>query len=712
MGIHKYIKSISPDIYYTFDPKDSFLDESGTSGVYMNVIENDYPMLELKTSSILYYPIKLNNFMSALSYIENGSIYKSFSSETNKLENVFADSFDPNEITKLSFVQHSSYCEVDYSEFLNEIKSSDTGIYTIHFNLFVSLIQGYSKRYSMPIILENSFSAESSFGTFSTAKFDTPFILSDSPVEFRFGYFLEPSDNQHYMSMSYSFGLYSTSNIEYYPGGYNKNNEYKYKDPLYFYNSNKYNGSNVSSLIEDPESFNQNILSLGPLDIQISNGTKNTEFELYCYTKMNGKKYSLAVGIPMLYEEYHSITLEVDTKNKLITPTINKIKRANSISYVDEYIGPIFTIGHRIDKREIKKVENIVPTKEDLFLKNFNLYIYNPPRFKTSIDNIAVFKRKLTNIENTTLYDLNQTFYKKYIEYGYTQLYDFSNLYDPKSEYYIENGTIIKNVLGQSSCIRLESKTASNDRMSRVLKDNMIDREFYLDLKDHSFITSIRYNNERPIPFVNSREGTISFKFNTSDLDGLLFANTNYEHMDSNIAIMFSYGSLEIYGGGILLTKISNFSDGNWHDIDITIAKNRVTFYIDSVIYYEYIKNIVADGIVLFGNGLPGGIGLNCKYALIGFSNKILTQNDIKTFKANASLYDIKGKITINNIAVGTNVFIYNRDTGELIEKIVSSSMDGTFVYVNRYPYTITIVATDNTLLDGRSYIVDPVEVT
>ena len=66
--------------------------------------------------------------------------------------------------------------------------------------------------------------------------------------------------------------------------------------------------------------------------------------------------------------------------------------------------------------------------------------------------------------------------------------------------------------------------------------------------------------------------------------------------------------------------------------------------------------------------------------------------------------------MTLNNIAIGTPVFVYNRDTGELIERITTSSENGNFVYYNKTPNTLSIVVADSTLTQGSSYIVDPVE--
>ena len=56
-------------------------------------------------------------------------------------------------------------------------------------------------------------------------------------------------------------------------------------------------------------------------------------------------------------------------------------------------------------------------------------------------------------------------------------------------------------------------------------------------------------------------------------------------------------------------------------------------------------------------------------------------------------------------------MYICNHDTGELIEKLITDDNTGNFTYTNRFPYSITIIATDKTLLQGKSYIVDPVEI-
>ena len=161
-----------------------------------------------------------------------------------------------------------------------------------------------------------------------------------------------------------------------------------------------------------------------------------------------------------------------------------------------------------------------------------------------------------------------------------------------------------------------------------------------------------------------------------------------------------------------LVSRISDISNNEWHEVFITFG-NNTNFYIDKTLYYSHPRSVVnTNAVTLFGNALPGNTDLECEYALIGFSSRYLSPEDLDVLTAASKVaYSAYGQITLNNIAVGTNIFIYNRYTGALIEKVQSDSADGTFSYINRYPYTISVVVTDSTLISGKTYIVDPVEI-
>ena len=169
---------------------------------------------------------------------------------------------------------------------------------------------------------------------------------------------------------------------------------------------------------------------------------------------------------------------------------------------------------------------------------------------------------------------------------------------------------------------------------------------------------------------------------------------------------------MEVWVADDLAVRISDIANNEWHTMFITFG-STTSFYIDKVLYYKHPGALINTGaMTLFGNGIPGNNDLEVDFALIGVSSKQLLPEDIGVFiNASKVAYSAHGQITLNNIAVGTNVFIYNRHSGALIEKIQSDNADGTFTYVNRYPYTISVIVADSTLLSGKSYIVDPVEI-
>ena len=96
---------------------------------------------------------------------------------------------------------------------------------------------------------------------------------------------------------------------------------------------------------------------------------------------------------------------------------------------------------------------------------------------------------------------------------------------------------------------------------------------------------------------------------------------------------------------------------------------------------------------------------------MIGISEKSISHLNIVNLKQNTTLYEARGQVTINNVQIGTKIFIYDRATGNLIDTLYSDDVNGVFKYVNRTPYVLTIIVTDSGYLNGRSYIVDPIEI-
>ena len=54
MGLSKKLNDLEPVALYTFDQRESFINEYEGSGYFTNKIETDLPPLELKTSGLFF----------------------------------------------------------------------------------------------------------------------------------------------------------------------------------------------------------------------------------------------------------------------------------------------------------------------------------------------------------------------------------------------------------------------------------------------------------------------------------------------------------------------------------------------------------------------------------------------------------------------------------------------------------------------------------
>jgi hypothetical protein len=96
---------------------------------------------------------------------------------------------------------------------------------------------------------------------------------------------------------------------------------------------------------------------------------------------------------------------------------------------------------------------------------------------------------------------------------------------------------------------------------------------------------------------------------------------------------------------------------------------------------------------------------------MIAYANKAIDIVTLISLFNHLTVYTSTGQVTLNNIALDTFVYVYNRYTGELLDVLETDSGTGSFTYINYYPYTITLVITDSSLTIGKSYIIDPVQI-
>lgn len=676
MGVHKNIRDLNPLALYTFDRTEAYVEIETNTGYCANRTEYDFPPLMIKNSGLFYKGYDLKVIQPALSEIEQNIKYQSFSTGIPQYITLgYTDA--KAKAFQYSLNNGSVYADADLSEQEEMILS--TGTYTVSFQLSGGIL-GEPPTVPLHRIVED-IASNAYYGHFAHATIvgvDNP--LLKEPVKLSMGYTLEEKNTN--IDCINSFGYGSTFDLYYTLAIDKADKPIPYPYPMYY-----------------AELYNTNV------DILFF---KFRNIKLYA--RYSGGQYITI--ILKSFQVNQSITLFNMSTNEICSFLII-VNGIHVKVYVNETLVGSYNTEPPIEDDANKlhvgiKTEWRLSNKKD---KELNMPLYEPvsPMFNLKIDNIAFYNREITKAELLNIYYTNYNYTTIFKKFGYSQLYDFSDLYHSSARRYIENRTDIRNVLGGTSYLQVQNDSVN---MPYVVKNNANNANDYEYVFKCTKKSSLQTNNYYyPVSMI-SGEGTLSFLFKTADLHGILFANTLYEYNINNVILLMSYGYLEIWVANTLVARISDMSNNEWHEVFITFGA-ETNFYIDKVLYYKHNISLVnTTAITLFGNGLPGNNDLECDFALIGVSSQILNPFDMDIFTQSAKIaYSAYGQITLNNIAVGTNIFIYNRYSGVLIEKIKSDSADGTFSYTNRYPYTISVIVTDSTLLSGKSYIVDPVEI-
>ena len=680
-GIHQYIKDLDPILLYTFDPLNSFLDLDTCTGLYINSTETEFPPLELKNSGIYFKEPFLKFVMPALSYIENNSLKKSFSTGYPKsINGTLRLPFEMHN-RSYSFNNGSLYAitHLNESEYISFVDSP----YTIFFQLKLTKINQPSP--TLPYLLDADLIITSCyFGTFSYFEFYNPNLLNKSSSNNYFGFesytllYDETINKQH-------FGYNVTTDLLY--------NKFKTLNDIVF---------NMPQLVYIPYSYSSTeaLYSSTGLDINYFR-FRGCELNLL----YNSIRLSNNNSIVLDYDRIYNIFFEYDPNNPIIELYVDK-QNVGSISK-NQFNDNILKIGFIT-----KLTPGHIAWAPDA-------YQINSPTVNMHIDNFAIYPRYLTKPEKDRLYDINRDYIERFDEYGYTQLYTFEHFHDSKAQRYIENKTQIPNIYGQSYLYAYTSSALTADTLPYVYRQNDVEIEYVYHNSKYSSLGSARnYNNGYYDSLFRYDSRTLSFRFKTADQNGALFTSGYHEHRSFNVGLLMNGGSLEIRCGDLLQTTLSGMSDDEWHSVFIVYDsigdKNRIKIYIDDEMRTGFVH---ADQLIpptnseiRFGSTMPG-LSLECDYAMIGISKTSLSHLNIVTLKQNTTLYEARGQVTINNIRIGTKIFIYNRATGDLIDTLYSDDVNGVFKYVNRTPYVLTIIVTDSGYLNGRSYIVDPIEI-
>ena len=695
LGVHKNIRNLNPVALFTFDRNETYVNIFDNTGYCVSVMEIDFPPLIIINSGLYYKGESLEVLQPALSEIEVSTRYSSFSSGMPQYVagGYSSNKYFPNTIKQTSFPHSinngSTYAMTELDpEYLDLFEDGNYAV-----GMQISGF-GHTNYYGqLPYYRQtDGIQGISGMGYASVADISgVANYIYVNPTGF--GYTIDINEHE-YLAGSSSIGFSSTSTILTEPFWQTEPRPLVDIDMTYYYRSTYNSITNMKIFsfkdvelyaVGEGEGINIFILSANNNYFKIASSIYGSIVSIFinCHlTEFGGLSYDIYIDDNTVVNLVPSRLPSPNTK--LMVGVNTEWVPANPMNVVDVDFG-------------------------------FPLYQAKSPNFTIKMDNVGLYNRHLLTDEIWNIYYTNYHYVEIFRRLGFTQLYDFSQLYQKDSTRYLENLTEIPNLITPNASKLFVSVNTNNNNyinLPYVIRNSVNDYEYVLKLTNNASIKSNRnrYSNDAYSIF-DSKSQLLTFMFRTTDQNGLLFANTLYNNNINNIVLSIDDGNLTLFAENAVRTSISGLADGEWHNVIITFG-GPTRLYIDSQLYYVSARQTqMANANTMFANGLPGYNSLVVDIALIGVSNSLFGFSAIKLLIETTKVaYIARGQITLNNIAVNTFVFVYNRQTGELIDKIITSETDGTFIYTNRRPFTITIVVNDTTLQIGRSYIVDPVE--
>lgn len=697
MGIHKNIRDTNPLVLYTFDRTESYIGDYNT-GYSVNKTEFDFEPLMIKNSALFYKVDDMKTLQPALSDIEQTTRYHSFSSGPPTFITMgYTQSFGSYSAYMYTLNNGSVYADANLADQMPLVMNGNNS-YSIFMQFSGYAHTGQSNNAPLYRILSDIRST-AYFGMWSTFELTQSiedfFKDSNDSIVFGLGYNSQLDEDMVLQPVSTGFGYYSTSSVVTTPFYRKEVPSLPYPYPMYYRVS--YNTSRYFKVFEYGHIRLYGLRSGNNVALYMHGYTTSTTAINYIYITTVADTDIASLYFVIDNPNSATPTCKIYINGALANQNIQLFSRT-STSQLNPFTS-MLTVG--IKTEWIKS--SVVDIEQGL-----DLYESISPNITVRFDNIAIYNRVLTNNEISTLYYSNYNYITIHRLFGYYQLYDFAGLYTPGPTRYLESGTQIPEVINNTSYLYISSDKNS---LPYVVKNNAVDFEYIFKTQKNSLITTGKNAYGVPISMIRSNTGTLSFMFRTSDSDGIIFSNSHYHTVDKNFTYIMSFGYLELWIAGNQVFRISDIANNEWHSIVITF-ENETSFYVNGRLYHTHPDKLIdVNAVTVIGNSMPGNNDIEADYALIGVTSRVLRPSDMEVFQELSRVtYSAHGQVTLNNIAVGTNVFIYNRHTGALIEKLVSDSSDGLFTYVNRYPYTISVVVTDSTLISGKSYIVDPVE--
>jgi len=338
-------------------------------------------------------------------------------------------------------------------------------------------------------------------------------------------------------------------------------------------------------------------------------------------------------------------------------------------------------------------------------------------RYDLQFDNFAVFNRTLSKSEIRRYHALHYDMKSLYTKSGFTELYDFSEWYDLDATNHIQEDNKLTSIIGDNvnNSLRPSSDDPYNGFTVKRYMDGNIEYSIKFSKKSMLYdMPYFHYYGSDQYRLIKDNTYSLSFFFKTTDMNGLLYSFSKTTSNNKNLLFYFKNGTLQLWYGSEIRKELNGYNNGEFHHILISDSSAYLTIYINGQQVYNISSGAYESTPLkysVFGNGLPHLVGLSFELALLAYAPKAVSRLVVDDLNSNTLIYESSGIITLNNIGVSTTILIYDHHTGRLLEKLKSSEIDGVFKYTNRYPYTVSVVVNDDAMLNGRSYIVSPVEI-
>lgn len=660
MGYQTLVKSLNPIAHYTFDKTTSFVDAQNGTGVYLNTVETGIPSLQLRYMSLIGDIYNLKIVTPTLVEAEVGSDYNGFSSSTpNTITYTYLSDKNVLSYYTVGATSANLYTEVDNIN--DELYANGDDNLSLTFQM-IYYKTDLNRDTAVLYMTKDIDSPSSYFGIFSACSLQpydvdgnmivdkkNPINDSSTLMNNTLGTIIPAVQIENKMIWR-SKVMMRVGGLELSTTKYEYNSSY---GRLYI------NGNDTSILLESSKQYHFNIL------------------------------YNRKTNIAKLY-----IDMQLKYTGKVTEKTTNRIE-----------------LGYRSELSFYKSINSKITA-----------YYVDVPESSIWIDNFSIFNQELSIDTINLLYVYTKSMKNRYIDCGFTELITFEDLVD-KDNYYISSDTRANNSIGSvrpniinkvSNPLYYQDKESNFPYVDTDLSESLSFKTFLRLTKSSSLVSKNYYEywGSSEVSLIKGDTYTLSFYFRTSDSEGNLFNYPSYDWSKGTYSLRFIGSILYIFYSGKQVSNITGMANNKWHHVYITSNSKVFNIYIDFQLYFQ--GDTVSFGVCNnhFGNILPGNSGLVADFAMIASSTSNIPISKFKLYSSTYLPYKAVGKVTINNIGIDAKLYIYNNETGALIDTVYSTNLDnGVFMYTNTFPYTISIVVISKYYNNGLTYVVSPISI-